>query len=612
MKLLKITTPLLIVLWANFFIHGAPKGKKEIYAKSKIEKVMVYQDRALVTRRTVPLKLASGTYEINLRDLPQYINNDSVRTKVYRGRDAHIKILDVEIKTYQLEKAPEEKKRLIQAKLQKYLDKKKRINNRLAVLNIENEYLSDIEKKFLETAGYQGGPKVKVFQRLKVNDYNAMLNYLVKKYSANMNARLKEEINKRAVDKKIAFIKGKMYKLNIRQSSIPRKKLVKTTIEVSKPGKYILDISYINYRVKWEPSYDIRVMVENKQTEFIGYGIVSQNSGEDWINSKVSYSTAQPALQGLLPELLPLYATLAAKVERQSGRKKYQQKFSSQQAFNRAMLDNINIAADKSPYSGEGLFTSTASVRSKQQVGSLVFDVLKRSDIRSDNSPHRTAISNQSFPVKFEYISIPKINPHAYLQAIGKNSMKTPILKGKLNIFMGNDFVGSSNTGNILPGEDFELTLSVNENIRVTRKLDEKEVKESGFLSSTQKTRYTFFIKVENYTGNDIIMNILDQVPVSNQEDVEVEVHKFSHKPVMRNKKGIIKWQLKMRSKETVKLTFSFTLSVPEGKEAAFFKTLLPPSLYLQKLPQVNTEEDLFDYNVKEKSRGPAMRTKMY
>jgi uncharacterized protein (TIGR02231 family) len=579
---------------------------------SKIEKVMVYQDRALVTRRTGSLTLKKGIFDIYIRNLPYSIKDDSVRAKITRGRN--IRILDVEVKTYQLKTIPEVKIRTMRERLQQLEDSRKKIKNQMSILYMEMDYLKSAKKTFLNPSlpSERSSKNISIgrIDRIKVAELEKMLKYLNRKYQENLNSMHDEKIKLRDIDKKIQFIKGEMSKLNITHSAIPKKKMIKVTLEPSSAGSYVLDLSYINYRIKWEPSYDIRVLYSRKKTEFIGYGIVSQRSGEDWMNTKISYSTAQPALQGWLPELLPLYAVLSSRMQRGRRKSSYKGSFPTQQALNRSLLDNINMPREKKSGSGEGLMTQSAKLsKDTRHVGSMVFNVMKRSNIRSDGSPHRTAISRQTFPVKFEYICIPKLSPYAYLQAIGKNSLKVPILQGALNIFMENDFVGSSSAGNILPGEDFELTLSVNENIRVKRILDEKEEKEGGFLSNQKRIKYSFLINVENYTGQDIIMNILDQIPVSRTDKVKIEDISFSEQPVKREKNGIIKWQFKMKPEEKKKINFSFSINVPKGMEAAFFRTNLPPSLYLQNIQTKDQESELYKMN---KSKGPAMRQKMY
>lgn len=111
-------------------------------------------------------------------------------------------------------------------------------------------------------------------------------------------------------------------------------------------------------------------------------------------------------------------------------------------------------------------------------------------------------------------------------------------------------------------------------------------------------------------------MNLLDQIPVSGSEDVVVEGITFSREPSFRNKQGIIKWHFPMQSKETATISFSFTVIGPKEKGVAFFRTTLPPSVYLQQLMdsvvrKAPMQMDESDYRP-EKSAAPSMRQKMY
>jgi uncharacterized protein (TIGR02231 family) len=557
------------------------QNRNSIDANSKIDRVMVFQDRALVTRVARLDKIPNGKNEIIFANLPSLIQDDSVRAKIVEGSD--IRILDVEVRTVLLEKAPELRIRQLQDKLQSLTDEKTRIQNRQKLLQQDLEYLTGARKHFLET-GLSEKPadqSRKTNSRYRIDEYESMMKYLNEKLKNNFDAQFRESVYLRDNDTQISLVRSELSKMNPGQSASPNKKMVKVIIDVPKGGPCKIELSYINYKVSWKPGYDIRVLVDEMKTEFTGYGVVGQSSGEDWTGALISYSTAQPAIGGYLPEIIPLYATIASRLNQEAGD---QIDIATQNAANVSILGGRGRGMNGTPddidlNTGDQSYTQT-----EFKGGSLVFNVPRRSDIPSDGSPHRTAISSQTFPVKFEFTSIPRLSPHAYLQAIGSNNMSLPILRGDLNVFMGNDFVGSSNTDTIMPGENFELTLSVNDNIRVSRVLDEKGEQTSGILGGSLKTNFSFIIKVENYTGKDIVMNIFDQIPVSETDEIEVTKVAFSLKPLKQGKNGIVQWQLNMKPKESVTINFSFTVNVPKGKKLAFFRTGKTPAQYLLEL----------------------------
>ncbi|HDP79561.1 MAG TPA: mucoidy inhibitor MuiA family protein [Spirochaetes bacterium] len=592
--------------------RGAGETGKSVTVPSRIDRVMVYHDRALVTRRGEAQLKEPGVYDLVFRDLPSLIQDDSVRATA--DGKAPVKILDVEVRSYDLEHSPDEKTRQLRERLRTLLDESRSISDRLQVIQIEKDYLNEVKNSFLY--GRQGGAEkdtaVRPY-RLSIKEYEEMLDYLNRKHLENRANGFRLQAKSIEVGKKIAVVKGELEKLQGSESALYKKKLVKVTVETVRSVSLGMEISYINYRVNWNPGYDIRVLTAENATEFTGYGVVSHSSGEDWVNARVSYSTAQPARRGWIPDLVPLYATVSSKVVRGAVGKIMREKNISQQAMNRSILDNVLAESSEKPSDGEQALGEDGSMETQdKRLGSLVFDVPKRARIPGDGSPHRTAISRHRFPVKFEYLSIPKLSPYAYLQALGKNTLDTPILQGDLNIYMGSDFVGSSFTGNILPGEEFELMLGINENIRVRRTLEERHEKKGGFLSAGRKISYGFSIRVENYSGREIVMNLVDQIPVSETSEVEVRDVSFSDTPQKRLKNGIVKWQFPMKSGASKTIAFSFTVVAPENSEVAFFTTKLPPSQYLQNKDAQRRDEYEYQQQERIQKKAPALRQKMY
>lgn len=545
-------------------------GKTESAVDSKIDRVMVYHDRAHVTR-IARFSVNGGVIDALFTGLPGIIDDDTVRARVVTPSSA--KILDLEVRSIVQEKAADPKAVALQAKLADLMEEKARVDASLKLIAVEDEYLTGVRKSFLAAFAVRGKGDEITSARPSVQEIDALIKYISTRQMSNSLSLIREQKSQQSVAARMAVVQHELAKL---ESGAGRAtKAVRVSIDAAQ-GTVTMELSYHITSVEWKPGYDIRVFLDEKRTEFAGYGIVSQSSGEDWLDAQIGFSTAQPSVRGSLPDLIPVYAIPPDRIPQNRGLVVSGKRYSTQQEANRSLLDNVATSSRNDAL--------TESAAGDRRAGSLVFSVPRRADIPSDGSPHRIAISRESFPVKFEYLSIPKLSPYAFLQTLGVNALPTPILRGDLNIFLGNDFVGSSSTANILPGEDFELSLTVNENIRVTRTLEERDERTSGFLGNQTRASYSFTIKVENYTGSAIVMNILDQIPVSGTEDVIVEGISFSREPQVRTKQGIVKWHFPMQPKETTSITFSFTVIGPKEKGVAFFRTTLPPSVYLQQL----------------------------
>ena len=581
---------LALIIGASAMLSSAnAENQKALEVASKIDRVTVYPDRALVTRQIKIDQLAKGIYEILVKDLPMPLQNESVR--VTSADPDNLKVIGLDIRTYQLERPPEDKIRGLQDQLQQFQDILRIIDDNTKLLQMEREYLNAAKDAFLRSSSQPSasGKDGTIEPRLSVKSYDDMLQYYTGKLRANTEAGMKEELNRRDINKKMALISNELSKLGIYQNTIPQKKSVKVNIEVLKDGAYELALSYINFGVNWQASYDIRVFTEAKEMEVIAYGVVTQNSGEDWLNASLSFSTARPALQGWLPELPPCYVDLPHNVEvmgKYTELKRGQSTLSQKDINYNVLISNSSaqnsIALPPAPPGGFGgaaprteldkmMLNQYLPSEAASNFSSVVFHTPKRVDIMSDGAPHRTSLWTDKLPVRFEYISTPKISPYVYLRALGVNKMDTPILYGTINVFMGSDFIGSSQTSSIMPDEEFELTLTVDENIRVKRKLEEKEEKGPGFFGSSKRITYSFIIELENYKKDNSIITLVDQIPVSQNQDITVELGACSDQPAEKGKDGKLKWKFDLKSKETKKLTFAFTVSMPKNYDPAFY-----------------------------------------
>lgn len=119
---------------------------------------------------------------------------------------------------------------------------------------------------------------------------------------------------------------------------------------------------------------------------------------------------------------------------------------------------------------------------------------------------------------------------------------------------MENNFFGNFWVDNIGPGEEFDLNLGMDENVKVKGELLEKKMDETFIGSMTSANRVTFFkykLNVENYKGKKTKVNLLEAMPVSQDDRIKVKIDKVSLEPTKKDwedKKGIWLWNLELDS----------------------------------------------------------------
>ncbi len=557
----------LLAAGALLLLIGRPDGpvlseeSGEDAGAGRVDEVVVYPDRALVTRRITfegPPR-AAGPRRLVVRPLPLELRDDSLRATVTSGGG---RILDVEAGSYPVPVENDEILKKLRAQAAEIRKQEEPLEDQQSLIAFRQRYLESAQQHYLgeKARGREPGRSVR--------EYDAMLEYLSERALRNLSearrirkalADLKEKRN--FVERKIAD------RLRNRRRSA-REKQVAVLVEGG--GRTVsIELTYVVGRASWKPGYDVRILRKENRIEFDGYGLVSQSSGEDWPAARVKLSTARPAGLEPPPEMEPLY------------------------------VGSSGSRGGSVPGGGAPGRAGGAGARG----GSLVFAVPKTIPIAADGRPHRTSFTRHTLPVTFEYITFPRHSDTAYLIALGKNDMAAPILAGQLNLFHGNDFFGASQSGSVLPGETFELTLGSNENIRVTRRLEEMAQERTGLISRGQSFRYAYSIRVGNYSDRDAVVNVVDQIPVSRGEEVRVTDVTHSPAPDFTNKQGILKWRIPLKSKATTTIQFSFTVLVPEGRAPDFFRTEEKRGRQLRDL-----ENDERAAPSSGKNRGPALQ----
>ena len=140
------------------------------------------------------------------------------------------------------------------------------------------------------------------------------------------------------------------------------------------------------------------------------------------------------------------------------------------------------------------------------------------------------------------------------------------LLAGRVNIFLEGDFVGASSIDNIGPGEDFDLYLGVDENVKVKREQIEKMVNDvliAGILSPNCTTTFKYKATIENYKNKNIKVIFFESMPVSDNERIKVRIGKPSLEPKEKNwkdRKGVWRWKLELEPKQKQEIFYAFSI----------------------------------------------------
>ncbi len=519
---------------------------EEIRAESHITEVMVYPDSAAVTRKA-SLELQPGEYKIVFPDVIPNIDRNSLQASL--SEEAPAVLFGAQMERKHLKTDPSERVQKKKDKIQKLEDEVARFNNFNAVLSEKKEFIESFRVFSQDQTSKDLTTRIPEKRELE-----QILDFIDTNLSDVYEKELKNEKKIRSINTKIRKLRAELQEL-----SRPRQKLkhqITVDLHVIEEGSFDIGINYLAQGAFWRPVYDARVDIENNMVEFIQYGTVKQNTGEDWEDVSITLSTARATVGGKMPQVTPWFIRQYQPPRRRA----------------RAMEDQVDLMA-ASPESIQPDMAArredvkrTVYVRAEERGTAVVYNIPRSATVKSDGSEYKLPVSKENFSADLEYSAYPRRAPKAYLRSKVTNSADQQFLAGEVNTFLSGDFVGSSSIDTISPNEEFTLYLGMDENVRVDRERISKKVDDlwiGGISSRTIKTIMEYKLTVENYKNMPIRAVIYDSLPVSQDERIEVDIVDVSVDPDEKDwedKRGVWRWEMDLEPTEKKEIHYTIII----------------------------------------------------
>jgi len=531
-------------------------------AESRITEVTVFADRAAVTR-SAEVKLGRGPQVIELGPLPSGIEPDSVTAK---GRgDAQVTIHSVQVATRQLETAQDPRVSDLEGDIRDVQRRQQAEMHLKEVLAQEREYLNSIQAASSEQIG-----KDLITKAPSASDAASLLAFLDKSLIENYDRQQKADGELQDLARELDRLQRELRGLTHGRQR--QQTFVLVDLESADNGTFGLDVSYRVPGAGWQPGYEAHAATTADDIELRSYGLVRQQTGEDWTDVQVTLSTARPAIAGTMPELEPWFLRPWEPPVVFTARRGDVMKAVAPLAGAGGAMDEMRTKDDRP---GDAVSEEQVEVQATlaqaavlTQGPAVTYVLSKRETIPSDWQPHRVPIAAQRFAASLAYESTPRLAPFAFLRAKAVNTTDVLYLSGPVAVTLDGAFVATAQLEQVAPGEAFDLYLGIDERVKVERKTLKERVEVSllpGLRGKTKSTDYQFLATVENFTGRRIQVTVFDQVPVSEREEIIIESVKTAPAEVVKDeeKPGVFHWVLDLAPGQREELTLSYRVRHP-------------------------------------------------
>jgi uncharacterized protein (TIGR02231 family) len=375
-------------------------------------------------------------------------------------------------------------------------------------------------------------------------------------------------IMQRNIDRELARLDAQ------RTANPPRKMEVRIDINSEAATSATLLVTYTVRGARWSPIYDARLDTGGRDRkpsiDLVRRAEVVQATGEDWSDVQLAVSTVRTAKGGSAPELRPLIVRYPAPprplrdlmVTPYGGAPASAPRAKPETAQEQpAQAKDEEIAAEEREAAADtGGFQA-------------VYRIPGRVSVAASEGAKSFRISSAVIAPDLLVRAAPALDATAFLEANFKHAEDAPLLPGRVAIYRDGIYVGRGQIVMTAKEENVRLGFGADDNIKIVRSTVQQIEGSTGIINSAKTERREFKTSIRNGHDTPIRVVIEDQVPVSEIDEIKVELLPATTPPTekdVRNRRGVIAWSLEAAPGEAKEIRIAWRVRWPADKAVIF------------------------------------------
>ena len=522
---------------------------------NRIAEAVVFFDQAYI-KRQARVKAFPGINRFHMQIKAFNVEGESAQAVVF----GHGEILSVQYREIPVKDAPQEHVQELEAKKEQLTRKKTALSCEMETSKKQKEFLDSIVV-FSKTEI----PKKIKTQFPDIKNLETMLEFIGKNYETLGKHEQELEISISEIEKEIKVIETKLKLL--KKTDQAMQKVIEVLFDSNEEHDIGIEISYIAANALWEPIYKIDVLPDLSDALMTMFAKIEQNTGENWKNITLSISNTIPVKCTDLPDLKTWYVSQWSP-EPVAGNLLVG-------AAMHSSVDDKNLDEDlieESRFSDLADDLSEAEFVSAEETElpiSFEYKISQQININSGHGETLVPIFTKKTDGEFFIYSVPQKAPFPYL--VCQICADKEMLAGRLNIHFGGRFVGSTLISEKKPGQEIMLNLGIDPGVKIWREKIKDKKTETFFgmvdrLSTARELGYR--ITIENIKDEPVRIRLLDSIPVSKTDRIQVKGVEIDTKPTeidYLGQTGVMLWDFMAEANSTHEIFIKFFVKHPKN-----------------------------------------------
>ena len=532
-------------------VTSVPALAAEIETKSQIDAVTVYPDGATVTR-LIRLDLPAGDSTLFARDFPTTLDPSSLRVEGEGGGRIVIGAVDARPPLpLPAANLPE-----IDRRIEALRDERAALDGEIESATARRKFV----QRFAESAPAGLGEKG---EARPLSEWRLAFAAVGEEITAADNTIRTARLKQRDIDRELARLEAE------RNIAPPKKLEVRIDLNADAPAPALLRVTYAVRGARWNPLYDARLDTGSQtrapSLELIRRAEVVQSTGEDWTDVALAVSTVRTARGGSAPDLRPLlvrYPVVALPA-------------SSPRSANSLDQMRGDLASKSAGLRDEERLRKAEEQQADIDAGGfqVVFRIPGRVAVPAGQGAKGFRIASTTATPELMVHAVPALSEAAYLRASFKHTEDAPLLPGQVSLYRDGTFVGRSPLALAARNEAVRLGFGADEKVKITRTVVRRLEGTAGLIGSSRIDEREFKTTIKNGHDFPIKVAIEDQIPVSEMEDIQVEMLPVTTPPTardLRDRRGVLEWAFEAKPGDNSDVKLGWRVRWPKDKSVQF------------------------------------------
>jgi uncharacterized protein (TIGR02231 family) len=534
-----------LIVWLSLSVG---LSAAEFEAQSRIDAVTVYPDGATVTR-VIQIDVPQGNATLVARDFPLSLDRSSLRVEGEAGTLLVIGAVNAS--------TPSPERPVVRPELERQIeslrDQIAALDDKIAAATARKNFVIRFSQDAPARIGDKAGAR-------PLSEWRAAFTAVAEEVAAADEAIRKAKLQQRDLNRDLARLKAQ------RNVHPPRKMEVRIDISAGAAVRATLRVSYSVRGARWLPMYDARLDSgtghAKPSLELIRRAQVIQNTGEDWTNVALSASTVRTTKGGDAPELRPLIVRfyepprapmpVAAKMEAEH--------------LAGEVASRVRDAAKQRPVEEREATIETGGFQ-------VVYRIPRRVTVAANEGAMSFRIASAEIAPELIRRAVPILDNTAFLEASFKHDEESPLLPGRIAIYRDGIFIGFGRMTLTPKGETVRLGFGADELVKIVRVPVRQIEGSTGIISTSKIDEREFKITVHNGHGEPIHISVEDRVPVSEVDDVTVDLLPITTPPTqhnVRDRRGVISWDFDAKPGEQREIKLGWRVQWPNNRKITY------------------------------------------